>query len=274
MPQLRHLIILGDYNCYFNNLISAPVGLNNLQTLVGKVRNVTSFLHMIPNLRKLSLSYSRGSGEFFFDNLVKLHQLEKLKLEIEGHWVDYGFPKLVLPTSLKKLALIGWGSSNTYLGPNIPYLDIPSPLPNLQVLKLRKFNFRKQPWVTRDEDFPNLRFLLIDQSNIHHNWKTEDSPFPLLESLLIHSCRNLHKIPDSIAEIPTLKLIEVKDCEYSLADFIKQMQENQQEDCGDDVFEVRSIGCGPKSYQIGEEKVPATHEKIQEGSIFHGFGMI
>ncbi|XP_057801592.1 putative late blight resistance protein homolog R1A-10 [Salvia miltiorrhiza] len=169
MPQLRHLIILGYSSCYLTHPNSAPFALNNLQTL-GKVRDLDcslSLLHMIPNLRKLSISYSWGSGESLFHNLVHLHQLENLKLEKESYRCKSGVHDLLLPTSLKKLALIGWGFHD-------PYLKIFGPLPNLQVLKLRKFNFVQQEWVTSDTDFPKLRFLLIDRSDLKQ-WNSEIS---------------------------------------------------------------------------------------------------
>lgn len=247
MPPLRHLILLGQYSelAYLDGT-DTTLDLENLQTL-GKVRNLScslSLLHMIPNLRKLSLIYSMGFGRLLFHNLVHLHQLEKLKLELRV-WTlvpSDEVPNLVLPSSLKKLSLIGWGGSGRE-----PYLNIVGPFPNLQVLKLRKFNFMQQEWITSDQDFPKLRFLLLDESDLKH-WNSQGSHFPMLENLLIHSCSSLNEIPDDIGEILTLKLVEVKDCSVYLEESVKLIQEEQL-DYGDDVFQVRCSNSFREFYE-------------------------
>ncbi|XP_057802166.1 putative late blight resistance protein homolog R1B-17 [Salvia miltiorrhiza] len=230
MPQLRHLCFLPSIHLpYYRD--GATLSLQNLQTL-GKLSDVvflSSLLDMIPNIKKLSLSYDVHVRDLLFHNLV---HLENLKLELTD-LREYAYVhNLSLPSSLRKLALTGWGRYNRYL-------NIVGPLPNLEVLKLRQFGFEKQEWITRDQDFSKLRFLLIEQSNLKH-WNSEGSHFPLLEHLLIHSCWSLSDIPDDMGEIQTLKLIEVKNCKKSLADFVKLIREEQQ-NYGDDVFEVRCI---------------------------------
>ncbi|XP_057802273.1 putative late blight resistance protein homolog R1B-14 isoform X2 [Salvia miltiorrhiza] len=235
MPQLRHLITLG-YWCELDELNVATLALENLQTL-GTVRNLKcslSIVNMIPNLKKLSLICSWDFEALLLHNLMHLRRLENLNLVLGSSYGYTGVPNLVLPSSLKKLALIGWGR-------NGHHLKIVCPLPNLEVLKLRKFDFKEQEWTVRDHDFPKLRFLLIDDSNLKQ-WNTDGSHFPLLEHLRIHYCRRLSEIPDSVGEIPTLKLVEVKRCEKSLADSVKVIQEEQQ-NYGDDFFEVRCINC-------------------------------
>lgn len=156
---------------------------------------------------------------FSFHNLVHLCRLKKLKLELESEEpFSFEAPKLVLPASLKKLALIGWGRK-------FPPLMI-NYIPNLEVVKLRKLDFWKQRWITSEQGFAELRFLLIDNSNLKQ-WNSEGSHFPVLEHLILHSCRSLSRLPDSMGEFPTLKLTEVKDYMESLADTIEQIQEEQ-----------------------------------------------
>lgn len=98
-----------------------------------------------------------------------------------------------------------------------------------------------QEWRTTDEDFPQLKFLLIEESNLKQ-WSAESSHFPRLKSLLIRSCLDLIEIPDGFGEISTLELIELKQCTKSLADSARQIQEEVQS-YGDDDFQVVCIDC-------------------------------
>ncbi|KAH6769445.1 hypothetical protein C2S51_014781 [Perilla frutescens var. frutescens] len=234
MPQLRHLIISG---CWLVIPNGSTLALENLQTL-RKLKNLTcsmTVLSMVPNLKKLCITYFRRSGDLLFHNLVHLRQLEKLQLELETDWPDPGDSNLFVPTSLKKLTLIGWGCYK-------PYINVFGPLPNLEVLKLIKFNFLKRQWTTTDGDFPQLKFLLLHGSDLV-DWNIESCHFPRLKALLIHASLCMHEIPTDIGEIPTLELIELKLCTKSLADSAIRIQEEQQS-YGGDAFEVRCIDCG------------------------------
>ncbi|XP_047971355.1 putative late blight resistance protein homolog R1B-16 [Salvia hispanica] len=232
MPQLRHLIISGCC-LLIPNANNPTFSLQNLQTL-GKLKNLTcsiSMLSMFPNLTKLCLTFFRGKGDLLLHNLVHLCRLEKLQLELETEWSDSGDATLVAPDSLKKLTLIGWGRYE-------PYIGIVGPLPNLQVLKLIKLNFWGRQWSVCDGDFPRLKSLLIDGSNLAE-WNPN---FPRLKTLFIRDCRRLSRIPDDIGEIPTLELVEVKLCAESLAESAREMQEEQRS-YGNDGFQVRCIDC-------------------------------
>ncbi|KAI3459068.1 hypothetical protein Pfo_015731 [Paulownia fortunei] len=234
MPQLRLLV------CYSFGPLPDPEGatfaLENLQTLsVANFKCTERILKMIPNLKQLGIFYTKeryGRDNHLY-NLVYLPQLENLKVEINPTYLFQ--PKLpVFPTTLKKLTLRGW---------KLPWKDmmIIGSLPNLQVLKL-KYSLGKDEeanWETSDGGFPQLKFLLIDRTNIRH-WITESSHFPSLMCLLLHDCWRLREIPDGIGEIPTLELIEVKGKNKSLMDSAKRIQEEQQS-FGNDALQVRCM---------------------------------
>lgn len=87
-------------------------------------------------------------------------------------------------------------------------------LPNLQVLKL-KYQSSGGSWEIADEEFPELRYLLIEYLGLQHqHWETESSHFP----------RPSVFNGDSI---PTLELIEVDPYNNSLVESAKKVVENQ-----------------------------------------------
>ncbi|KAI3459098.1 hypothetical protein Pfo_015761 [Paulownia fortunei] len=234
MPQLRHLV--SSYIGQLPNPEGATFALENLQTL----SVATSFLctkrilKMIPNLKKLGIIYFGDEYDQYYhlDGLVYLHQLEKLKLNLKIYEGCPSRRKLnpAFPRTLKKLTLSGW---------EFPWKDmtIVGSLPNLEVLKLRDLSCKGDGWETTEGEFPQLKLLLIENSNLRH-WITESSHFPILKCLLLHYCRHLSEIPDGIGEIPTLELIEVKSGKESLVESAKRIQEEQQS-YGNDSLQVR-----------------------------------
>ncbi|KAL2227858.1 putative late blight resistance protein homolog R1B-14 [Sesamum indicum] len=232
IPQLRHLV-----SFVFGRLPDperAISPLENLQTLseVRDFRCTEKFLKMIPNLKKLSISYFRGKNdqEYQLNNLLHFHQLEKLKVKIFPTFLFRRKLNLAFPPSLKKLTLSGWQRPWEDMG-------IVSLLPNLEVLKLRDYAFRGYKWETSEEEFRCLKFLLLDKSDLQH-WITESSHFPNLKCLVLYRCWCLKEIPDGFGEIPTLELIKVDDGNISLVDSARQIQEVQQ-GWGNDAFQVR-----------------------------------
>ncbi|KAL0298500.1 UNVERIFIED_CONTAM: hypothetical protein Sradi_6509800 [Sesamum radiatum] len=187
---------------------------------------------MIPNLKKLSISYFRGKNDqdYHLDNLLHFHQLEKLKVKIYPSFVSRQKLNPVFPPSLKKLTISGW---------HHPWQDmgIVGSLPNLEVLKLRDYAFRGYEWETSEEEFRCLKFLLLDKSDLQQ-WITESSHFPNLKCLVLFRCWCLKEIPDGFGEIPTLELIKVDDGNISLVDSARHIQEVQQ-GWGNDAFQVR-----------------------------------
>ncbi|KAL0298507.1 UNVERIFIED_CONTAM: putative late blight resistance proteinR1A-3 [Sesamum radiatum] len=236
MPQLRHLVFMLDS---LPDPCAKSFALKNLQTLAG-VRNficAKRIVQMIPNLKKLAVVYDGDElnwQAYHLENLVHLRQLEKLKISIEINSV-HCFPlwgKLAFPTILKKLTLIccllGWEDMATF-----------GSLPNLEVMKLRSCDFVGFKWETTEGEFPCLKFLNIESTNLEH-WIGESSHFPRLEQLLICECKKLSKIPDFIGEIPTLQLIEVCRWDKNILESAKSIQE-EQTSLGNDPPQLRLV---------------------------------
>ncbi|KAL0298519.1 UNVERIFIED_CONTAM: putative late blight resistance proteinR1B-19 [Sesamum radiatum] len=237
MAQLRHLVsIVLDP---FRGPCASSFAVENLQTLA-LVENFTCSKRIgqiFPSLKKLGLVYTkdRRNWEFYrLHNLVHLHQLEKLKIH-RRWWKDWGnhvplWEKLAFPMMLKKLNLEGFILSQQNMA------TIGS-LPNLHVLKVAKCSFRDCKWETTEGEFPQLKFLKIDGTNLKQ-WVTESGHFPSLERLLLYSLGDPCEIPDVIGEIPTLELIEVTRWNKSLVELAKRIKEEQQ-DSGNDYLQVR-----------------------------------
>ncbi|KAH6812639.1 hypothetical protein C2S51_021657 [Perilla frutescens var. frutescens] len=231
MQQLRHLIAFSFDPLPYPEAAALP--LENLETLSLATGFRDGMVKMIPNIQKLGICYSREKfdEDFYCQyNLIYLHRLVKLKLKVLS---DAFCPRInldYLPLSLKKLTLSGC---------RLPwiYMSIIGSLPNLQVLKLRKYAFDGEQWETTDGKFPSLRLLLIDESNLQH-WTPKSSHFPVLECLMLHRCPYLSEIPRDIGCIPTLQLIEVDDLNKPLFSSAKKIQE-EQGDLGNDGLEVR-----------------------------------
>ncbi|KAL8487201.1 hypothetical protein ACS0TY_023756 [Phlomoides rotata] len=235
MPQLRHLVsyFFGSFPCPPED---DDLALENLQTLslVTNFECTERVLQKIPNLKKLGIFYYRyGSDvEYQLENLAHLHQLEKLKIKIYADFPDREKLNPVFPLSLKKLTLSGR---------RLPWegITIVASLPNLEVLKLRDFACKGSTWETNEDEFPQLKYLLIDKSDLQH-WITESSHFPTLKSLLLRRCWCLTAIPDDIGEIPTLELIEVDNGNKSLVESAKRILEEQQS-WGNEGLQVRWV---------------------------------
>ncbi|KAL0364751.1 UNVERIFIED_CONTAM: putative late blight resistance proteinR1B-16 [Sesamum angustifolium] len=56
------------------------------------------------------------------------------------------------------------------------------------------------------------------------NWAADDTHFPRLEHLVIRHCRYLEEIPLAIGDIPTLKVIEVQECNPSAVASAREIQ--------------------------------------------------
>ncbi|XP_047977775.1 putative late blight resistance protein homolog R1B-16 [Salvia hispanica] len=224
MPQLRHVIADGGMAYCVSDPLSdeEDMVLENLHTLfcVKNLKFGEGVLKRIPNIRMLKLYYERkidGSrvkeGEDYYDlrNVCRLHKLETLKLQC--HNIDSHLMREVsFPYSLKKLALVNtklpWEDMNTKIGS----------LPLLQVLKLKKNSFIGSEWETSEDQFLNLKFLLIESCYIDC-WITDNAHFPRLEHLVLRSISELEEIPSCMGDIPTLHSITVYKCSDSVVEF-------------------------------------------------------
>ncbi|KAL2553192.1 Disease resistance protein (CC-NBS-LRR class) family [Forsythia ovata] len=243
MPQLRHLLFeQGFLPC------PSDAGNGNLQTLTGVIdfRCTEEALGRIPNLKTLGISYRYDSSKkwsiYCLENLVNLHQLETLKCHfVPKSWKTPLFPlavDLAFPPNLKKLTLSGcrisWKNMSTF-----------GSLPNLEVLKLKDFDFEDNKWKTNEGEFRKLKFLHIGSNNLEF-WEVEGTHLPSLQCLSLRRCPDLKCIPSEIGEIPTLQVIALFGCKKSVVTSAYSIQEEQQ-DLGNDGLQVHH----KVFYQIG-----------------------
>ncbi|KAL3812758.1 hypothetical protein ACJIZ3_014026 [Penstemon smallii] len=235
LPQLRHIIF---QRCILQFPSRADyVPLKNLQTLA----NVYNFkftervFRLMSNLKKLVVSYVYDShtiwSPYHFSHFVHLLQLETLKcyfiaksIYAPGQLLNFAYPE-----GLKKLTLSGC----TFPWEN---LTIVGSLPNLQVLKLKDDAFVGSVWETNEEEFLQLKYLLIASRSLKH-WRTEETHFPSLRHLSLKSCSELVEIPSEIGNIQTLEIIELFECRGSVVDSAHQIKEELQS-YGNDDFRV------------------------------------
>ncbi|KAL0402642.1 UNVERIFIED_CONTAM: putative late blight resistance proteinR1B-12 [Sesamum latifolium] len=232
IPQLRHLVSFVFY--FLPHPGEVTLALENLQTLseIRDFKCTEQILRMIPNLKKLGISYFGGQNDqdYHLNNLAHFHQLEKLKVKIHPTFPFRQKLNLAFPQSLKKLTMSGWQRPWEAMG-------IIGSLPKLEVLKLRDYAFRGHKWETNEEEFCCLKFLLIDKSDLQE-WITERNHFPNLKCLVLYRCWCLKEIPDGFGEIEGLELIKTDDANTSLMDSARQIQEVQQ-GWGNDTFRIR-----------------------------------
>ncbi|KAK4359291.1 hypothetical protein RND71_021520 [Anisodus tanguticus] len=112
------------------------------------------------------------------------------------------------PRKLKKLKLVGtrlaWED-----------LNIIGQWPTLEVLKLKPNACRGLEWRPIEGGFPWFKFLLIEGTNLKY-WKATNVNFPSLEQLVIRHCFQLEEIPIAFADIYSLQLIELQNCNTKL----------------------------------------------------------
>ena len=175
-----------------------------------------------------------------FDCLSQLESLHLIRLR------GYGFK---FPLNLKKLVL-SWNSQ--------PWTEISKigKLPNLEVLKLLNYSFDGEEWVVKEGEFPNLRVLELLKLGIR-NWTASSDSFSRLEKLVVHSCTYLEKVPSCLGECETLEMIEVKWCHVSVANSVKQIQQEQM-DMGNEDLEIFIKHC----YRYEAETIPSEAKEI------------
>nr|GMD65994.1 putative late blight resistance protein homolog R1B-8 [Ipomoea batatas] len=176
-----------------------------------------------PNLQKLCvrgdllelLNESKRSG--FFE---MLKCLENLKL--------YGKCDKVLtlpwsvkqaPARLKKLTFSGtvfeWKDCMFILGQ----------LEELEVLKLDDYAFKGEVCDLRSNNivFKRLQYLRIGKTNLV-TWKATQNSFPALQSLVLRNCSSLKSIPETFANVHTLKVMELLGMSESAVQSAKRLK--------------------------------------------------
>ncbi|KAL2553205.1 putative late blight resistance protein-like protein R1A-6 [Forsythia ovata] len=178
---------------------------------------------------------------YCLENLVNLHQLETLKCHfVPKSWRTPLVPlavDLAFPLNLKKLTLSGcrisWKNMSTF-----------GSLANLEVLKLKDFDFEDNKWKTNEGEFRKLKFLHIGSNNLEF-WEVQGTHLSSLQCLSLRRCPDLKCIPSEIGEISTLQVIALFQCKKSVVTSAYSIQEEQQ-DLGNDGLQVHDY-----FYKIG-----------------------
>ncbi|KAL0354893.1 UNVERIFIED_CONTAM: putative late blight resistance proteinR1A-4 [Sesamum radiatum] len=222
MTQLRHLkfekIVL-PYPPRHSHSQTFCV-LENLCTLstLENFRLTKEVVKRVPNIRKLKIAYENTKlSDYYLENLACLSKLESLTLHIS--WKDTVPTRdFVFPHSLKKLSLRGcrllWED-----------MRIVGSLPNLEILKLEKKAFIGQVWNPSEGEFARLKFLQIRWADLKY-WRAESSHFLCLEHLVLDDV-DLEELPSGLAEIDTLRFIELNRCRQSVVDSVEQIREER-----------------------------------------------
>lgn len=224
MPQLRHVKL---YRCFLPDPPPAgdkSVVLEHLQTLstIVNFRCTEEVVKRIPNLKRLKIIYKDISSDadwsyYCIKNLVFLDSVDSLSCFFDTVTNESFIRNLRFPILLTKLTLRGC---------KIPWdrIVVVGALPYLEELKLQHAAFVGPVWESNEDEFRELKFLLMEKLNIRE-WKAESSHFPGLKRLVVRFCFDLEEIPYGIGEIPTLEEIEVCECspatEVSLRDIVE-----------------------------------------------------
>uniref|UniRef100_A0A0V0GTB5 Putative ovule protein n=1 Tax=Solanum chacoense TaxID=4108 RepID=A0A0V0GTB5_SOLCH len=101
-------------------------------------------------------------------------------------------------------------------------------LPNLEVLEGYSA-FDGTYWrLNEDVVFRKLKRLLLHRCRDLQKWEAGSDNFPMLEKLMMFELEKLEEIPQSIGDIMTLKLIQIKWCGYALEKSAKKIQQEQE----------------------------------------------
>ncbi|KAH0671575.1 hypothetical protein KY289_026068 [Solanum tuberosum] len=237
MFKLRHVHVnsRASFSLHDNMCESQLVNLETFSTpCLSPGEDAEKILRSMPNLRKLRciveglLGYSTKGSIVRFPRLDFLHQLESLKL------LSYSYPtkhphEFNLPLNLRELTLSNF---------RLPWTQILTvgKLPNLEILKLLFRAFEGAEWEVKDSDFPELKYLKLDNLNIAE-WSVMDDAFPKLERLVLTKCKKLEKIPCHFGDVASLN-IEVNWCSWSVANSAQEFQTTQHEDMANYAFRV------------------------------------
>ncbi|KAL0421772.1 UNVERIFIED_CONTAM: SNF1-related protein kinase regulatory subunit beta-2 [Sesamum latifolium] len=225
MQELRHLEVMGSdlpepsYDTDY---------LWNLLTLYGisTCSCTKEVLERIPMLMKLGIQIRLAVDDVVveplccFGCLADLTLVQTLKCCIVNpkgrvHAVISAAPRVpIFPSNITKLTLSGFG---------FPWeqMSTIAHLPELEVLKLRCNAFQGQDWTTYEGEFPQLRFLLLEDIDLRYWTAHHPHTFPLLSRLFIRHCYKLERIPPKYGDKEHLR-IDLIDCNPGLVAFAKE----------------------------------------------------
>ncbi|KAL3353415.1 hypothetical protein AABB24_018240 [Solanum stoloniferum] len=228
--EIRHVDIRSPL--YISNPVEAennssgehPLFLNNLQTLTLHLSPfAVEIIRRTPNLKELRILHEakHSDGLAILDSLCLLEKLEKLHLEAQQtvNPIMIFSGDIFLP-NLKELTL-----SSTY----IPWeaMNLLANLPNLEVLDYSAFD--GTDWrLNEDVVFRKLKLLLLHRCRDLQKWEAGSDNFPMLEKLMMFWLDKLEKIPESIGDIMTLKLIQIEYCSFGVETSAEKIKQEQQ----------------------------------------------
>ncbi|KAK4376902.1 hypothetical protein RND71_003198 [Anisodus tanguticus] len=218
--------------------ISQLANLETFSTLhLSYGEDAEKILRKMPKLRKLSCMFSGTFGYsrkvmgrcVLFPRLEFLTHLESLKLVSNSYPAklphEFNFPSKLRELTLSKFRL-PWTQISTI-----------AQLPNLEILKLCLRTFEGDLWEVKDSEFPELRYLKLDNIKVAQ-WSVSDDAFPQLEHLVLTKCKHLEKIPSHFGDAVSIRSIEVNWCSWSIATSAQEIQTTQHEDMANDAFIV------------------------------------
>ncbi|KAL1568282.1 hypothetical protein AAHA92_03668 [Salvia divinorum] len=181
----------------------------------------------VPTVRSLLFDALDAAEDLsFLSHLTMLASLESFKCVVMhpdfASQVASPNPFVSFPATITKISLSGCGLS----WDNMKAI---ATLPKLESLKLRWYAFRGAGWRQEEDgkDFQRLRFLLLEDLDIQW-WKASSGHFPWLTNLVIRHCYKLQEIPAVIGNIPTLKKIELVDCNSSALRCAQEIKRDRQ----------------------------------------------
>ncbi|XP_041993168.1 uncharacterized protein LOC121743854 isoform X2 [Salvia splendens] len=223
MKELNHLQIEGGR---LQNPSSDTILPKLLTLLEVDAQSCTKkVLQKIPNLKKfgiqIELEPDDDNSKSFqcLNRISRLRRLESLKCvvlnpDLAPDVVPPPAPRSMFPSGLKKLSLSGLG----YPWKN---MSIIGNLENLEVLKLQCYAFQRPGWETNYRDFRNLKYLVIEDTDLVC-WKLTVPSFLKLEHISIKHCYNFEELP--LNTVSSVKMIEVDDCNSVVMKWAEEMK--------------------------------------------------
>ncbi|KAJ9552075.1 hypothetical protein OSB04_016120 [Centaurea solstitialis] len=204
--------------------IEKPMNLQSISSVKFEC-GVDNLEKRFPIIKKLDLCCFRDE-EYHFELLP---YLETLSFVGSGSRRNH----IWFPTTLKKLTLTRCC---------LPWSGMPTiqSLTNLEVLKLCWDAFMGTRWDACEQQFPQLKVLMLSDLNIKR-WVASSTSFPCLKRLTLRYCRDLGEIPLEIGEIATLELIEIDNSGNGVVESVKRIQQEQHE-VGNDELKITING--------------------------------